>query len=253
MDTALFATIATAATRVCKSKNFNFNFKNFNKRLKKELLPGDKPSRGGQSLHAGARQEGASAARLGNLKFNGIQIRVGKTAGGNDGVDIPAVFGEKLVGFESGTNGKFEGTGCTLSLEGGRLEVPEKQKFLKELMGAYRPWGGVVPSLDKKCPDDHYPLPNDAVARAYRAKGADYIQIGKGLYHTGGDVLGLGVPLFECEGTTLRTRVTKHMKKLPDGSRKPTDYTTAIVFPTRRLVRSPYSLFGVLPPGFTEV
>ena len=205
------------------------------------------PSRGGRSLHSGTEQEGRTAARLKSLRFNGVEIQVGKTAGGNDGVDIPTVFGEKRVGFESGTSGKFEGTGCTLRIVDGKLQVPDEKMFLKDLMGTYRPWGGVVPSLEVKCPDDYLPVPNDTVARAYQAKGVDYIQIGKGLYHTGRDVLGLGVPLFECEGTMLRTRVTKHMKK-----GKPTDYTTAVVFPTRKIVPSPYSLFGILPPGFTE-
>ena len=210
------------------------------------------PSRGGQSLHNGTREEGCVASRLKTLLYNGTPVQVGETAGGGHGDDVPTTIGGMRVGFEVGTPGKFEGGGCTLRVENGQLAVPENKPLLRSLMGSYRPWGGVVPPLTSVCPDDYLDVPRDSIARYYREKGTHYLSMGKGLYHTGEDVLGLGVPLFEVDGIRLRTRVTKHMAKLADGGRKPTDYTTALTFPVRKLAPSPCSLFGTLPPGFTE-
>ena len=209
-------------------------------------------SRGGQSLFNGKQAEVDVASRLKALLFNGVPVEVGETAGGGHGDDVPTRIAGMSVGFEVGTPGKFEGGGCTLRLENGVLAVPDNKPLLRSLMGSHRPWGGVVPPLTSVCPDDYLDVPRDSIARYYRAKGTHYLSMGKGLYHTGGDVLGLGVPLFEVDGIRLRTRVTKHMAKMGDGVRKPTDYTTALTFPVRKLVPSPYSLFGTLPLGFTE-
>jgi len=211
-----------------------------------------RPSRGGQSLFNGKQAEVDAASRLKVLLFNGVPIEVGETAGGGHGDDVPTRIAGMSVGFEVGTPGKFEGGGCTLRLDNGVLTVPEDKPLLRNLMGSYRPWSGVVPPLTSVCPDDYLDVPRDSIARYYHAKGTHYLSMGKGLYHTGEDVLGLGVPLFEVDGIRLRTRVTKHMVKTADGGRKPTDYTTALTFPARKLVSSPYSLFGTLPPGFTE-
>jgi hypothetical protein len=204
-------------------------------------------SRGGQSLHFGKREEVNVAERLAKLVFHGIPVIAGPTAGGGHGDDVVALMDGKSIGFEVGTPGKFEGGGCTLRLIDGQLRVPADKQFLYSLMGDYRPWNGVVPPLTAICADDYLDVPSDSIARYYREKGTHYISLNKGLYHTGDDVLSTGVPFFEVPGIRLRTRVTKHLKK-----GKPTDYTTALVFPVNNLVKSPYSLFGVLPPGFTE-
>jgi len=205
-------------------------------------------SRGGQSLHNGKRAEETLSLRLRSLHYKGQQLQVGASAGGGHGVDVPTVINGITVGFEVGTRGKFEGGGCTLRAIDGQLVIPDSKPLLRDLMGDYKPWDGVVPPLTQICPDDRKPVPRDSVANYYRAKGAHYISLeGRGVYHTGEDVLNLGVPLFAAEGIFLRTRVTKHMKK-----GKPTDYTTALVFPPSYLPTSPYSFNGPLPPGFTE-
>lgn len=204
-----------------------------------------RPSRGGQSLHSGKAWEVQLATRLTTLHFNGEPVHVGATAGGGHGIDIPTTIGGIPIGFEAGTN-KFEGGGCTLRLVDRVLVVPESHPLLRTLMGTHRPWG-VAPSLEAKCPEDHFPVPSDSVARYYSEKGCHYFSLAKkGLYHTGNDVLNLGVPFLDLPGTYLRSRVTKHMK-----NGKPTDYTTALVFPLAKLAPSPYSFFGTLPPGFT--
>ena len=76
-----------------------------------------------------------------------------------------------------------------------------------------------------------------------------YIQIeNKGLYHTGEDPLNLGVPYFSCEETNLRIRSTKHKK-----NGICTDVTAALQYNKRRLVKSLFSLDGILPPSMKKV
>lgn len=207
-----------------------------------------RPSRGGQSLHNGKAEELRTADRLRSILYNKAPIQVGDTAGGTHGVDIPTVMGGINVGIEVGTKGKFEGGGTVLRIVDGALRIPDSSPLLQTLMGDRLPWNGVIPGLHQICPDDRLPVPSDSIANYYRAKGAHYITLPRGLYHTGVDILALGVPFFAADNIFLRTRVTKHMK-----NGKPTDYSTALVFSPSYLPTSPYSFFGPLPPGFTEV
>jgi hypothetical protein len=63
--------------------------------------------------------------------------------------------------------------------------------------------------------DEQYMAPADAISKYYFEKGNSYIQIhGYGLYHTGIDVCGFGVPYFKCP-THLRIRCKRHGKKCP--------------------------------------
>ena len=87
-------------------------------------------------------------------------------------------------------------------------------------------WGGRVPAFfhgnrdswkDEKevFKDVRIPASRTAVARYYELKGAQYIQVrDKGLYHTGHDKRGLGVPLFEAD-TEWRIRCKQHSGKVP--------------------------------------
>lgn len=203
-------------------------------------------SRGGSSLHSGVSEELRVINRLKTLRYRGFPIVAGNSAGGGHGVDITTTIDGKSVGFEVGTKGKFEGGGCTLYIKEGRLNVPESKPLLQELMGNYLPWSGVIPPLTEICKDDHKDVPSDSVARYYASKGAHYILLNGDIYHTGDDVLNIGVPMFKAD-MFLRTRITKHMK-----NGKPTDYTTALVFSKTSLPKTEYSLFGKLPADFTE-
>ena len=97
-------------------------------------------------------------------------------------------------------------------------------------------------------PDIYIDAPRLSIAEYYELKGANYIQVeGFGLYHTGNDVLGMGVPKFECD-VKLRIRSTKHIK---DGI--PTDITAGLQFNRKTLAKSSFCLDTKLPEGFTSV
>jgi hypothetical protein len=85
------------------------------------------------------------------------------------------------------------------------------------------------------------------VAENYRAKGAHYIHVrGKGIYHTGEDPMGWGVPMFvtPCK---LRIRAKQH----GSGS-VPQDVQVSLTY-DNKLAPSPYDFMDLtrLPPGFT--
>ena len=68
--------------------------------------------------------------------------------------------------------------------------------------------------------DIYIDCPPDTIARLYRYKGCNYIQISEyGLYHLGEDVCGFDVPLFECD-QQLRIRTKIHSKYIKSGINK---------------------------------
>lgn len=206
----------------------------------------NKMSRGKNSLRSGMQWEARCAERLRSLYYRGTPILVNATAGGGHGQDIPSIIAGNPIDWEAKNNGAFEGGGTTLYEEGGRLVLPASAPLLRTLWGEHVPWGR-IPAKGEMIADDYIDVPADSVAHYYRQKGTVYILVeGKGIYHTGTDVLELGVPLFTVEGIRLRTRVTKHMK-----NGLPTDISAALVFPRKNLRPSNYCLFDRLPPGFT--
>jgi len=90
--------------------------------------------------------------------------------------------------------------------------------------------------------DEHYTAPPNAISKYYLQKGNSYIQIkGLGLYHTGEDVCGFGVPYFVCQ-TRLRVRCKRHGVKCPVTKKDiPTSVMTSF-WVTKPPAPSPYSL-----------
>lgn len=90
--------------------------------------------------------------------------------------------------------------------------------------------------------DEQYSAPSDAISKFYAEKGNAYIQIkGYGLYHTGVDVCGFGVPYFRCQ-THLRVRCKRHGRKCPlTGKDIPTSVMTSF-WVSKPPERSPFSL-----------
>jgi hypothetical protein len=85
----------------------------------------------------------------------------------------------------------------------------------------------------------------DVIARYYRRKGSDYIQIENlGLFHTGSDPCGFGVPLFAC-AIRMRVRCKQH------GSISvPSSVLAALEIVDRaKLAPSPYCLESRPPPA----
>lgn len=99
--------------------------------------------------------------------------------------------------------------------------------------------------------DRYHEVPNDIIARAYRAKNTHYIQVnGYGLYHTGEDVCGFGVPFFECN-QYIRVRCKRHGKRDHTGKHVPSSVMMSFRPQLKTLAKSPYSLDSLsrIPPN----
>ena len=190
------------------------------------------------------------------ISIRNVKLEVKETtAGAGWGNDIVFTHGDTKIGIEIKNKGGFEGGGKTLKHNGTLWEVPE-DCFMKNVIGDANPYNGQIPACftEKKLSvwnqakhlfgDIYIEKPETIVSDYYREKGCAYIQIkGKGLYHTGTDILNLGVPLFSVH-TMLRIRVTKHMK-----NGVPTDVTAALVFKRKDIKISSYCLETNLPPS----
>jgi len=218
---------------------------------------------------SGKTNENAAAARIATLAWNGNPFSVKSTAGSGHGPDIPVKVGEIKTAFEIKSAGAFEtGQRSTRSLIDGKIQLPdlEKNVSFNGLTGLL--WEGRIPkfltgdrsdpwlskdplSEARNFPDIHIPCADPlAAAKYYKKQGSDYIQvIGLGLFHTGEDPLGLGVPLFECP-IEFRIRVKKH-GSAKDG--KPASLSVTWSMTIKKKPSSPFDLMvdSKLPPKIT--
>ena len=90
--------------------------------------------------------------------------------------------------------------------------------------------------------DRYFDVPSHTIADVYAAKHTHYIQLhGYGLYHTGKDVCGFGVPMFSCT-QALRVRCKRHGKKDACGNHLPSSVMTSLCPRLKTLPASPFSL-----------
>jgi hypothetical protein len=164
----------------------------------------------------------------------------------------------KTIGLEAKNLGTSEGGQRAFALQDDKLVIPEsgRNRIHRTCLPAdFVPFGGRIPSFKKGdltretwdkerelFRDEHIRCSSTAIAEYYRMKGSSYIQIqGMGLYHTGTDVCGWGVPLFKCP-TRMRIRCKTHKGNVP------TTVQAALNYNKDRLEKSPYCLFdGRLP------
>lgn len=113
----------------------------------------------------------------------------------------------------------------------------------------YTEWSEEAPNFS----DEYIACPDDTIATAYRARGVHYIQIkNHGLFHTGKDVSGFGVPMFKCS-QRLRVRCKRHGKKCRvTGIDVPSSIMASLRPILSTLPQSPYSLDDLhsLPQDF---
>lgn len=174
-----------------------------------------------------------------------------RTGGATKRPDIQYTIGDKRVVLEVKNKNSFEGGGQVMKVRNGILTLPCGSLHSQCLPEGYTPWGGKIPSFHsvekwqkekKMFKDEYLPVENDMVSEYYRKKGVDYIQIeGKGLYHTGTDILQFGVPSFECP-TRLRIRCKQHSSSPLPGS-----IQSSFVFRGSKIIPSPYDLSNKLP------
>jgi hypothetical protein len=161
-------------------------------------------------------------------------LQVPATAGSTNGPDVTvALAGGGKVCIEVKSRRATEGGQRTLKPAEDRL-VADGDVL----------WDGKLPSFLKgdaseetwklekaSFPGLYFARPATAVGAFYREKGSAYIQIqGKGLYHTGEDVLKLGVPEFSAT-TRLRIRCKQF-----DKSPVPKAVMSSLVF-SRKMVQ----------------
>lgn len=158
------------------------------------------------------------------------------TAGSSNRPDVTIVRGETNVSFEAKSGSATEAGQMSVPLVNGHLE------FKSEIM-----WEGRVPSfltgdktketwLKEKTNFEPKYIPiedRSIISKYYKSKGSSYIQVEhKGLYHTGEDPLGFGVPLFEAD-TKWRVRCKQHT-----GSSVPGSVMASFVFSRESLKKS---------------
>lgn len=215
-----------------------------------------------KSFAAGKNYQTRVCENINKMECNGERFTASEVEGAKAGPDI-TLKSHSNIGIETKNKGAFEG-GCkkmTYNDTEKRLEIPE-DSIHKAILGDTIIYDGLnLPWYEGKkskeewdkvasvIKDFYIPANNDAISKYYREGGVAYIQIeNKGLYHTGEDPLNLGVPYFSCEETKLRIRSTKHKK-----NGICTDVTAALQYNKRRLVKSLFSLDGILPSSMKKV
>lgn len=150
---------------------------------------------------------------------------------------------------------------CTLTLSDGRLyPLITSNTYISRLFRKYihgMIFNGKIPpfilnpitfkqwnNIKDDFRDEYYNIDNKiTISNYYRSKNCAYIQIRNvGLYHTGSDVLKLGVPLFKCN-TRIRIRCKRHGKRCPEtGKHVPSSVTMSLVANLKDIERSRVSL-----------
>jgi hypothetical protein len=220
-----------------------------------------KAKRGGAAYASGAAYEHAVRDQLNKLCYKGERVQVSDPAGANPTAHDLVLLNLNLT-LEVKTHAAVEGGGCKLPLSNDAFQLPPDSSVLRSFLPSdLILWNGKVPSClngdrsvetwkaEKSLFKGVYiPAPSSAVAEYYRAKGTMYMQIkGRGLYHTGDDVLGWGVPKFEPE-CSVRIRLKQH----GSGS-VPQDCQACFNYKPKTLLPTPYDFMDPtrLPPGFT--
>lgn len=217
--------------------------------------------RGGACLQNGLQYEKKVADALSTYVYHGTPLQVhATTAGASKDSDVRFTIGGASFSIEVKDKKAFEGGQKRMSPGDHGLCIPE-ECLHKECLGSYIPFQGRIPSFLKgdKRPeqwaaekhlfaDEYIPVESKKVAEYYRRKGESYIQVeGKGLYHLGIDVLGCGVPEFDCE-TQLRIRCKCHKSTPMQRS-----IMSSFIYKKETLAPSPYDILTKPPPCFTRV
>lgn len=223
-----------------------------------------KASRGAKCLYNGQLLENKVRSRLASLLYDGFPIQLGRRKGAaENGPDISLVVGMRHTAMEVKKRA-FECGGRTFKMRQGNLILPLDKKydlFRSLLPRNFSPYNGRIPKcFFTKCAKDwgleknsfkgcYIPV-NDcyAIANYYAQQGSDYIYIENyGLYHTGYDILGLGVPLIKCK-CRFRIRCKQYRT-----SSLPSSVQIAFTIIKKTLMKSPYDLFddARLPYNFT--
>lgn len=259
-----------ARCSVCHIEGHNSNNRMFHpdyKALPKEH--GDIPkSRGKTSFKNGKRYQTNICDRLNHITIDGTLGVATEVKGADSGPDISYKIKDIIVGVEVKNKGGFEGGSSKMeySEELKTLHFPHSKLHQRYLGGKTIYGGRNLPWYKGERTQQSYnsvshvfdveiriELPETAMSEYYNNSGVHYIQIeGYGLYHTGNDILKLGVPFFKCE-QRMRIRTSKHKKPLASGASIPSDVVGDINYIKKTLIRSEYDLNDNLPSSMKRV
>lgn len=226
--------------------------------IKEENKP---KSHGKNSFQSGKKYQNKIYVLLSKIQIDGKTYDVKEVDRAKSGPDITINHPKGMIGIEIKNKGAFEGGAKKLVYKDNGYTFAE-DSIHKYILGdnilydkKKLPWDDKKRTLKDwtECKsifknDIYIDADKDVISIYYKNVGTYYIQIeGHGLYHTGEDILELGVPYFSCE-IKLRIRSTKHMK-----NNIATDITGALQFNKRTLDKSPYSLDDVLPSSMVMV
>lgn len=211
-------------------------------------------------LHKGMSYENQIMTKLCGFSYDGSPIRTisDKTGGATSNPDIQLYIGNIQIRIECKNKNGFEAGGKCMKIINNELKCPDGTLH-NDVLNGRTPWSGRIPSFingDKSLHtwnrekqnfrDEYYRILPDVISAYYKSKSVDYIQVEeKGLYHTGNDVLCLGVPLFECRAR-IRIRCKQH-----GSTPMPSSVQAVFTFDKRSLGKSKYDIDNKLPGCFT--
>ena len=166
-----------------------------------------------------------------------MQMKLHKTDGGWIGSETCKIPAKSRLLFDS-------------FLKGAVLFNNQVPTFLERDL-TYPEWTAIK-AVNKQFSDHYINCAKDTISSLYREKGCQYIQVkGKGLYHTGADVCGFGVPYFECE-QRIRIRIKVHSRNLGSVA-KLSVMAAAQPVNLKSLIASPFSLDGLMPTSLLQI
>jgi hypothetical protein len=204
-------------------------------------------SRGSSSFKSGKTYQSNICQRINSTGVKAVEVQ-----GAKSGADIIVFINGQTVGIETKKKRAFEGGSCKMNYNNStsRLEFRENTIHSKILGDTFVYGGQNLPYYQNKktladwkemeelfSKDIYIPIEDNTVSSYYLQTGVYYIQVeGYGLYHTGVDILDIGVPCFKCK-QTLRIRTSKHIKKGVH-----TDVVGDLNYDKKSLVKSTHSL-----------
>lgn len=221
-------------------------------------------SRGKNCLKNGLIYQDKIYNKLKNKLINGVPIELVQVEKSNSGPDLVIKYGNEKIGVEVKNKKAFEGGSRKMKFDKSKSRlVFDKDTIHASLLNDTCIYEGKnLPYYEGKksnedyekvkaifSKDEYIVITSNMVSVYYMSTGVYYIQIeGFGLYHTGNDILNLGVPFFECN-QCLRIRTSKHKNKRGI----PTDVVGDLNYDKKTLTKSTYDIDGNMPPNIKQV
>lgn len=222
-----------------------------------------KKSRGKNCLKNGLIYQGSIYNKLKNKSINDNPVEIEQVEKSDAGPDIVIKYENLKIGVEVKNRRAFEGGSRKMKFDESKSRlVFDDDTIHSSLLNDRCIYEGKnLPYYEGKKSNEDYEkvkdiftreeridIESDKISKYYTGTGVYYIQIERfGLYHTGNDILKLGVPFFECK-QCLRIRTSKHKKR-----GIPTDVVGDLNYDKKTLTKSIYDIDGNMPPNIKQM